>query len=79
MSGTPNLTPRGLSRTQAALYVGVSPGTFDALVDEGKMPAPKRARARVLWDRHQLDEAFDALPGGNPVGQGDDDENEWDA
>ena len=58
----PGLAPRGLSRVQAAAYVGVSATTFDALVREHLMPAPKRLRGRVLWDRLALDEAFAALP-----------------
>jgi hypothetical protein len=80
MRGTPHiaLPPRGLSRVEAAAYVGVSPTTFDALVRDGLMPGPKRVRARVLWDRHRLDAAFDALPGEDPPGQ-DDEDNEWDA
>jgi predicted DNA-binding transcriptional regulator AlpA len=37
-----SLSPRGLSREQAAAYVGISPSLFDALVKDGRMPAPKR-------------------------------------
>ena len=44
-----------------AAYIGVSPTTFDDLVREGKMPKPIRIRARTVWDRLQLDEAFVAL------------------
>jgi len=51
-----------LSRREAAYYVGVSPSFFDILVKDGRMPAPKRAGSRVLWDRVSLDGAFDALP-----------------
>ncbi|WP_298936883.1 hypothetical protein [uncultured Ruegeria sp.] len=54
--------PRGLSRREAAYYVGVSPSFFDDLVKDGRMPAPKRINSRVLWDRMTLDDAFDALP-----------------
>lgn len=53
--------PRGLSRVEAARYIGVSPGTFDRLVEEGVMPKPKRIRARLVYDRLELDAAFDAL------------------
>lgn len=78
MSGTlhTHFAPRGLSRPQAAAYVGVSPNTFDAMIRDGLMPGPKRARARVLWDRHQLDAAFDELPG--ETASPEDGENEWD-
>ncbi len=53
--------PRGLSRVEAARYIGVSPGTFDRLVEEGTMPKPIRVRARLIYDRLELDAAFDAL------------------
>jgi predicted DNA-binding transcriptional regulator AlpA len=58
----PSLAPRGLSREQAAAYVGVSPSLFDALVKDGRMPPPKRINARTIWDRIQIDAAFAALP-----------------
>jgi hypothetical protein len=54
--------PRGLSRVEAAAYVGVSPSLFDKMVDDGRMPKPKQANARRLWDRLRLDEAFASLP-----------------
>lgn len=53
---------RGLSRDEAASYVGVSPGTFDAMVEDGRMPKPKPVNRRKVWDRIQLDAHFDALP-----------------
>jgi len=61
-----NLIPpaerRGLSREEAAEYVGVSPSLFDAMVKDYRMPAAKRINARTVWDRRQLDAAFTALP-----------------
>ena len=59
---TAAVPPRGLSRTEAAAYVGVSASKFDDLVQDGRMPSPKRIDARTVWDRRQLDLAFDALP-----------------
>ncbi|MCC6780594.1 MAG: hypothetical protein IT537_28795 [Hyphomicrobiales bacterium] len=56
-----SLAPRGLSREQAAAYVGVSPSLFDMLVKDGRMPGPKRINARAVWDRLKLDAAFEAL------------------
>jgi predicted DNA-binding transcriptional regulator AlpA len=53
--------PRGLSRAQAAAYVGVGTTLFDAMVRDGRMPAPFKIGARVIWDRRKLDGAFDAL------------------
>ena len=52
---------RGLSRQEAALYIGVSPSLFDELVKSGEMPKPVRIKRRTVWDRHQLDEYFEAL------------------
>ena len=63
--------PRGLSRVQAAVYVGVGATLFDEMVEDGRMPAPKRINSRTVWDRLALDEAFSALPS-------DDDANPWD-
>ena len=59
-----SLAPRGLSRVQAARYIGVSPGLFDRMVKDGIMPAPRLISSRTVWDRREVDEAFDALPGG---------------
>jgi predicted DNA-binding transcriptional regulator AlpA len=56
-----SLPPRGLSREQAAAYVGVSPSLFDMLMKDGRMPGPKRINSRVIWDRRKLDAAFEAL------------------
>jgi excisionase family DNA binding protein len=64
--------PRGLSRVQAAEYIGVGVTKFDEMVDDGRMPKPKRIDGRLVWDRVKLDAAFDEL---------DDDirpKNEWD-
>jgi predicted DNA-binding transcriptional regulator AlpA len=67
-----SLAPRGLSRGQAAGYIGVGVTKFDEMVDDGRMPRPKRIDGRLVWDRVKLDAAFDEL---------DDDirpKNEWD-
>lgn len=59
------LPPRRLlRREQAALYVGVSPNTFDKLVRDGCVPAPKvfpSATVKV-WDMRDLDAFADSLP-----------------
>ena len=57
----PSLAPRGLSRVQAAEYIGVGVTKFDEMVSDGRMPRPKRIDGRTVWDRVRLDEAFDAL------------------
>ena len=56
-----SLAPRGLSRVQAAAYIGVSPNLFDEMVRDGRMPKPTRINSRTIWDRVRLDEAFAAL------------------
>lgn len=66
-----SLPPRGLSRTEAAAYIGVSPSLFDMMVADGRMPGPKRINTHTVWDRHKLDAAFSALPD-------DGDRNPWD-
>lgn len=65
--------PRGLSRIEAARYVGVSPSTFDKLIAEGRMPRPKRVGARLIFDSREIDLAFDALGG-----EADSGVNDWD-
>lgn len=64
-----SLPPRGLSRVQAAAYIGISATLFDQLVGDGRMPKPKIVNSRSVWDRTRLDEAFDALP--DKDGRGD--------
>jgi hypothetical protein len=54
--------PRGMSRIEASAYVGVSPGLFDVMVGDGRMPGPKLINTRTVWDRFALDRAFEALP-----------------
>jgi predicted DNA-binding transcriptional regulator AlpA len=54
--------PRGLSRDDAARYVGVGPTKFDEMVADGRMPRPKRVDGRVVWDRLKVDAAFSDLP-----------------
>ncbi len=53
--------PRGMSRDEAARYVGVSATKFDDLVADGRMPPPKRIDGRVVWDRLRLEAAFSEL------------------
>ena len=65
---------RGLSREEAAMYVGISANKFDELVRDGRMLAPKRIDGRKVWDIRDLDVAFDALPGENPHSHG----SSWD-
>lgn len=66
------LPRRGLRREEAALYVGVSPSKFDAMVEAGDMPKPKKFGGCSVWDIRALDLAFDGV-GGNDGGP-----NPWD-
>jgi predicted DNA-binding transcriptional regulator AlpA len=54
--------PRGLSREEAARWIGISPSLFDLMVKDGRMPGPKLINSRVVWDRYRLDAAIEALP-----------------
>ena len=66
------MTPRGLPRSNAAEYVGCSPRKFDQMIDDGRMPKPRLIDSKKVWDRLELDEAFDALPRNG-------EEEDWDA
>lgn len=54
--------PRGLSRTEASAYFGVSASLFDEMVKDGRAPRPKLINSRTIWDRVALDTCFDSLP-----------------
>lgn len=64
---------RGLSREEAAVYIGISVRKFDEMVTDGRMPRAKVIDARRVWDTHKLDLAFDALPT-----DGEEESNPWD-
>jgi len=64
--------PRGLTRTQAALYIGVGTTTFDEMVKDGRMPQPKEIGQRRVWDKEELDASFETLPTKGEA-------NQWDA
>jgi predicted DNA-binding transcriptional regulator AlpA len=53
--------PRGLRAPRAAAYIGMSESSFLALVEEGVMPRPVKIKGMTIWDRHELDVAFEAL------------------
>lgn len=73
ISALPLPTRRGLSRVEAAGYIGIGASKFDAMVADGRMPKPKKIDGRRVWDVRSLDRSFDALPGGE-----DSDYNPWD-
>ena len=69
-----SLPPRGLSRAEAAAYIGVGTTLFDTMIAERTMPGPKQIHGRTVWDRLKLDQAFAALP----ERDGNCDVNPWD-
>jgi hypothetical protein len=56
---------RGLSCAEAADYIGVSVTKFLEMVGDGRMPKAKEIDRRRIWDIRRLDQAFDALDGGD--------------
>ena len=66
------LPRRGLSRIEAAVYLGISPSKFDELRKSGRIAPPKMLDGRRLYAIEMLDEFFDALPA-----EGDDAMEDW--
>lgn len=61
------MTPRGMRADDAASYLGMSVTKFRELVDSKRMPKSFKVDGIVLWDRLDLDAAFDDLKrGGRP-------------
>ena len=56
------MNARGLSRSCAAEYVRCSPRKFDQMILDELMPAPRLIGTKRIWDRVELDEAFEELP-----------------
>jgi hypothetical protein len=65
---------RGLSRVEAAAYIGVSPSKFDELRKANRIAPPKVLDGRLIFTTERLDEFLDALPDENQT-----DSNEWTA
>ena len=49
MSASSGLTVADASVAQSACYIGVSPGLFDEMGADGRMP--QRINSRTVWDR----------------------------
>jgi hypothetical protein len=56
---------RGLSRVEAAMYLGISPSKFDEMRKDGRIGPAKVIDGRKVFDVRTLDENFDALPDEN--------------
>jgi hypothetical protein len=52
----------GLGEMEAAAAIGISATKFRALVEEKRMPSPRRLDGRKIWDVDELRAAFKALP-----------------
>lgn len=52
---------RGLRKTDAAAYLGVSASKFDDMVRERRLPSGFSIDGCRVWDIHDLDIAFDLL------------------
>jgi excisionase family DNA binding protein len=65
MTGRPytpeQVARRGLTREEAAAYLGLSPQGFDSWVRAGRIPGPLPGTKR--WDRKAIDAALDKLSG----------------
>lgn len=76
----PSLPPLGLSRSQAAAFVGIGEALFDRLVEEGRMPQPRMPGNRLVWDIEELVTHFRQLPhrGEEELAGGPKTGNPWD-
>jgi hypothetical protein len=63
---------RGLSRVEAAVYIGVSPSKFDELRKDGQVSPPRLIGARKVWDVLDLDRDFESF-----AVEGGDAEEDW--
>jgi len=63
---------RGLSREEAADYIGISPSKFDELRKNGRIGHPRRIDGRKVWDIYQLDRDFESFPV-----EGKDEDEDW--
>ncbi|HEY6630519.1 MAG TPA: hypothetical protein VIZ90_03615 [Rhizobiaceae bacterium] len=74
-----SLPPVGISREQAAAFVGISASLFDRLVHEGKMPPARALYSRLVWDVAEVTDAFRQIPHrSEPVDASPGDGASWD-
>ena len=58
--------PRAMRADQAAAYLSMSKSMFLKLVGEKVMPESIKIRGMTMWDRLELDTAFDDLKNPDP-------------
>lgn len=51
--------PRGMRRDRAAAYLDMSESSFVRLVDDGDLPRGVPIKGMTVWDRYELDAAFE--------------------
>jgi hypothetical protein len=56
---------RGLSRVEAAIYLGIFQSKFDELRKANRIPPPKILDGRLIFTVERLDEFLDSLPDEN--------------
>ncbi len=69
--------PIGLSREEAAAFIGVSVWLFEKAVENGRMPAPFELFGRVIWDADEIAKALRRLPRRGGQGQDDEASDKW--
>jgi predicted DNA-binding transcriptional regulator AlpA len=52
----------GLGEVEAAAAIGISASKFRMLVNDKRMPSPRRLDGRNIWDVDELRTVFKALP-----------------
>ena len=67
---------RGISESEAAIYLSLSSTFFRKLVERGVMPRPRLVGSRRIWD---VDIAFRTLPreGGDEAVADHEGDNSW--
>lgn len=58
---TATFSPRAMRLPQAAYYLSMSETSFLRLVDDKQMPRPVKIKGMTVWDRLDLDAAFDDI------------------
>jgi hypothetical protein len=74
LGATRPVVRRGLSRVEAATYLGISPSKFDELRKADRIAPPKVLDGRLIFTVERLDEFLDALPDEKQA-----DDGEWTA